>query len=189
MRNFNYYVQQMSKTHDDAAEIEEQHLKQDDKRREGRRDREGVWVEEVIAVKEEPVSGCMNLLKAYKMQSIFSGITYKSGRKTQAVTASLSLSLPLSHYLFLSLTHTLCGVAGTSAGNWRTRHSTNSVASLLYLKDDAIVSSLAGVAKLQETEVNAFNQRLLLHFFSSPDLFVYVCVCVCVCKYTLWCRS
>lgn len=43
MRNFNYYVQQMPKTQDDAVEIEEQHLKQDIKWREGWEEREGKW--------------------------------------------------------------------------------------------------------------------------------------------------
>lgn len=68
-----------------------------------------MWLGEVKEVEEEPVSGCMNLLKAHKMQSIFSGITHKSGRKTQALTASLHLSFPRSLSLSLSLFfYTLC---------------------------------------------------------------------------------
>lgn len=79
------------------------------RRREGREGGGGVWLGEVKEVEEEPVSGCMNLLKAHKMQSIFSGITHKSGRKTQALTASLHLSFPLSLSLslFASFTHSV----------------------------------------------------------------------------------
>lgn len=140
-----------------------------------------MWLGEVKEVEEETVSGCMNLLKAHKMQSIFSGITHKSGRKTQALTASLHLSFPRSLSLSLSLLllHTLCSVAGTSAANWRTRHSTNSVASLLYLKDDAIVSSLARRRKVAgngSLRVQPAAPVALLWFASVPSS-VFVCEC------------
>lgn len=147
-----------------------------------------MWLGEVKEVEKEPVSGCMNLLKAHKMQSIFSGITHKAEEKHKLLQRHFISPSP-SPSLSLPLLHTLCSVAGTSAANWRTRHSTNSVASLLYLKDDAIVSSLARRRKVAgngSLRVQPAAPVALL-WFASVSSSVFVCVSVSKC--TLWCRS